>query len=66
MRSPAPRLLVTALLSLAAATACAQEAIPPGSDRPVEIILPYAVSDTFANFATVEIEALMRSLGASP
>jgi hypothetical protein len=24
------------------------------------IILPYAVSDTFSNFATVEIPALMR------
>jgi len=27
------------------------------------LILPYAVSDTFSNFATVEIDALIRSLG---
>ena len=26
------------------------------------IILPYAVSDTFSNFATIKIDALLRSL----
>jgi predicted GH43/DUF377 family glycosyl hydrolase len=31
-----------------------------------KIILPYAVSDTFANFATVGIDALMQSLGRRP
>jgi predicted GH43/DUF377 family glycosyl hydrolase len=27
------------------------------------IVLPYAVSDTFSNFASIEIAALLRSLG---
>jgi len=29
------------------------------------IILPYAVSDTFTRFATIEIAALMRSMGVT-
>jgi len=27
-----------------------------------QIILPYAVSDTFSNFATIKISALMRAM----
>ncbi len=27
-----------------------------------QIILPYAVSDTFSNFATIKIDALMKTL----
>jgi hypothetical protein len=27
-----------------------------------QIILPYAVSDTFSNFATIKIAALMRTM----
>jgi predicted GH43/DUF377 family glycosyl hydrolase len=29
-----------------------------------QIILPYAVSDTFSNFATIKIPALMQSMKA--
>jgi hypothetical protein len=29
-----------------------------------QIILPYAVSDTYSNFATIKIAALMQSLEA--
>jgi hypothetical protein len=29
-----------------------------------KIILPYAVSDTFSNFATINISALLRALTA--
>jgi hypothetical protein len=29
-----------------------------------QIILPYAVSDTFSNFATVNISALLRAMQA--
>jgi hypothetical protein len=28
-----------------------------------QIVLPYAVSDTFSNFATIEIAALMKLMG---
>ena len=31
-----------------------------------QIILPYAVSDTFSNFATIKIAALMQAMKSSP